>query len=101
MTKDDERAIKAIDELHRLLTEAGIEHEVVREQEIYHMYNQIRIYMQDDFFYSAICHYGSYGYGSGTIEVYNFFEEPTGCLTPQQAFEILITWVKGWKKHDT
>ena len=98
MNKEDIQAIKAIDELSRLLTEAGIEHEVVREQEVYYMTNQIRIYMKEDFFYSAICHYGSYGYGSGRIEVYNFFEEPIGCLTPEEACKIMCDWVSKWKK---
>lgn len=98
MIKEDIQAIKAIDELSRLLTEAGIEHVIDRYTGPGAFFNQIRINMTEDFFYSAICHYGSYGYGSGRIEVYNFFEEPIGCLTPEEACKIMCDWVSKWKK---
>lgn len=99
-------AIRSIDELGSLLDKAGIKYELHREYssecqlQEYLIRNQIRVWKYPDsddeklkhLFFSAICHFGSYGFHQGLIEVYDFDHEPIGHCVPKEAASILIDW---------
>ena len=99
-------AIRSIDELGKLLDKKGIKYELHREYiseeqiEEYLLVNQIRVWKYPDsddeqlkyLFFSAICHFGSYGFHQGLIEVYDFNHEPIGHCVPKEAASILIDW---------
>lgn len=101
-----ENAISSIDELGKLLDKEGIKYELHREYssecqiEEYLIRNQIRVFKYPDsedewlkhLFFSAICHFGFYGFHQGLIEVYDFEHDPIGHLTPKEADSILIDW---------
>lgn len=57
--------------------------------------NQIKFDGRDNKrFFSAICHFGSYGYDDATIEVYFGYGIPAAYLTVEQAFNLIRDY---WK----
>lgn len=59
--------------------------------------NQIKFdgeYNNNKRFFSAICHFGSYGYDDATIEVYFGYGTPAAYLTIEQAFNLIRDY---WK----
>lgn len=89
-----EKQIKAIDELAEILRTNNIRNFTIRRES--NFFNQILIWTSPYTFLSAVCQFGSYGFQDGLIEVYNFIDEPTGYLSPAQASELLIKWLKGY-----
>lgn len=94
-----ENAIVVMDELEKLLKKENIpfrricEKTVVDEKtEMYLYRNQIVAEIKERKI-SAICHFGSYGYEDGQIEVYNFKEEPIGYLNVEDAFRLVNNYL--------
>lgn len=58
--------------------------------------NQI-IIETDEIKLSFICHYGSYGYQQGLIEMYDFENEPIGFLTAKECISKLEKMLKKYE----
>lgn len=77
-----------MDKLQKWLDENHIEYERRIKEEGIIDTNQILI-ETNEVKLSFICHYGSYGYREGLIEMYDFVEEPIGFLTADDCIKEL------------
>lgn len=76
-----------MEKLQKWLDENNIKYERYIEDSLINR-NQILIKI-NEMELSFICHYGSYGYQQGLIEMYDFVNEPEGFLTAKQCISKL------------
>ena len=103
---DNER-MSEIDTLRAMLRENDIPFESnIDKRQMHDLYadvdyrNQVIVRCPDEpeeIRVSCVCHFGSYGVQKGLIEFYDFFNEPTGFLTADEAFELVKEKWEEWK----